>query len=50
MKAQVVGGPDDGRKVDVEPGARTVEIHEGSNRYKVPIRSGRIFWNERKKL
>lgn len=48
MKAQVVGGPDDGKKVPVEPGQRTIQIHQGGQRWNVPIRCGRIMWNERK--
>lgn len=46
----MIGGPDDGRKVDVEPGQRSIEIHIRGKRYSVPIRRGRIFWNERKAL
>lgn len=50
MKAQVMGGPDDGREVDVEPGQQTIEIHQGSRRFVCPIRRGRIYWNERREL
>lgn len=49
-KAQVVGGPDDGLVLEVEPFQKTVEIHQGRDRYIVPIRNHRIYWNERRKL
>lgn len=49
-KVQMLGGPDDGRIVTVEPGQQTIEIHQGSKRFIVPIRDRRIHWNERREL
>lgn len=50
MKAQVIGGPDDGKVIDVDPGVKHIEIHQGSKRYVVPVRNRRIYWNERREL
>ncbi len=49
-KAQIVGGPDDGREVNVEPFQKTIEVHLGSKRFVCPIRNGRVYWNERREL
>jgi len=50
-KATMVGGPEDGRDdIDIEPFQKTIEIHEGSTRWSVPIRNRRIYWNERQRL
>lgn len=49
-KAQMIGGPDDGREVPIEPGQQTIEIHQGSKRFVCPIRNRRIYWNERREL
>lgn len=49
-QAEVMGGPDDGRKIPVDPGQKTIEIHQGSKRFICPIRDRRIYWNERREL
>ena len=49
-EAQMVGGPDDGMPVPIDPFQTTIEIHQGNDRYLCPIRRGRIYWNERRKL
>lgn len=49
-KAQVLGGPDDGREIAINPGQKTIEIHLGSKRFICPIRDGKIHWNERREL
>lgn len=49
-KAQIIGGPDDGREIAVNPGQKTIEIHLGSKRFICPIRNHRIYWNERREL
>lgn len=49
-KAQMIGGPDDGREVSIDPGIKTIEIHVNGERYVMPVRDRRIYWNERRKL
>ena len=47
--AQVVGGPDDGLEINVEPGQTSVLVYLNGANWRCPIRKGRIYWNERKK-
>ena len=48
MKAQVVGGPEDGRAVDIDPFKRSIVIFDGAKGWECPVRDRRIYWNERK--
>jgi len=47
--AQVMGGPDDGLEVKVEPGQSSILIYAYGSNWRCPIRKGRIYWNERVK-
>lgn len=48
-KAQVVGGPDDGLEVAVEPFQKSILIFGNGAQWRCPIRNHRIYWNERVK-
>lgn len=48
MKAQMVGGPEDGRDdFNVAPGATSILIYSDGAHWRCPVRDQRVYWNER---
>lgn len=48
-KAQVIGGPDDGLELSIEPGQKSILVYNNGAHWRCPIRNHRIYWNERVK-